>query len=299
MKNFLLKLLIFFLICAALDVAVGYASTSLQRSSKGGLTHKDEFIKNIMNADVVIMGSSRASHHYVSNLLADSLGCSVYNAGMDGKGIIMNYGVLLEITRRYDPKTIIYELTPSFDWEMGDNEKYLAHLRHAYGITGIDSIFWNVNLNERIKMLSNSYRANSLVPHLIYDNIVAQNDTLNGYIPLWGVYKPMTEGKESSDIGTDDVNNLDPLKAEYLKKFINLCYGRNIELIFAISPTINYSQDNFKIGKELAKENNLRIIDYNEMNTSFSDEKLYQDKSHLNNNGAILYSKEVLKKINN
>ena len=291
--------MLFFLICAVLDVAVGYAATALQKSSKGGLTHKDEFIKTEMNADIVVMGSSRASHHYVSNLIADSLGCSVYNAGMDGKGIIMNYGVLLEITKRYNPKTIIYELTPEFDWVKGDNEKYLAHLRHAYDITGIDSIFWEVNLNERIKMLSSSYRNNSLVPHLIYDNLIAQIDTLNGYIPLGGVYKPSEIRKESTENFTKE-DDVDLLKARYLQRFINLCVDKDINLIFAISPIFPNSGHNYEFGEEMARNNDIKIIDYRKMNTSFkfNDKKIYQDRYHMNNDGATLYSSMIISYLN-
>lgn len=297
MRRFIIKILIFFSICGTLDILVGYASNYLQKTSKGGLTQKDEFIKSKMNADIVIMGSSRASHHYVSNLMADSLDCSVYNAGMDGKGIIMNYGVLLEIIRRYNPKTIIYDLTPDFDWNKGDNEKYLSHLRQAYDIVGIDSIFWNVNSNERIKMLSKSYRANSLVPHLIYDNVVAKIDTMNGYIPIWGIYHP-TDPKKEKEKNSEE-RNIDQLKAIYLQQFINQCNERNINLVFAISPILKSSKSMFIYGKEIAKKNNIKIIDFHNMKCTFDEEKLYQDNVHLNNAGANKYTLEIIKYLKN
>ncbi len=301
MKKFIIKVLLFFCLCSLLDIMVGYASTSLQNSSKGGLTQKDEFIKSKMDADIVIMGSSRASHHYVSNLMADSLGCTVYNAGMDGKGIIMNYGVLLEITDRYTPKTIIYDLMPAYDWILGDNEQYLAHLRHAYDIKGIDSIFWNVNPNERIKMMSNSYRANSLVPHLIYDNIIAHKDTLNGYIPLLGIYRPQIGDKGDTEVFKVDGNqdSIDPIKVKLLNRFINLCKEKNINLIFSFSPIFQSSEDMATYGKNFAKSNEIRMLDFREMGTSFKDTALYQDNSHLNNTGAQLYTLEVVEVLRN
>lgn len=297
MKKFILKTLLFFAICVVLDTCVGFASSTLQKSSKGGLTQKDEFIKNKMHADIVIMGSSRASHHYVSNLMADSLGCSVYNAGMDGKGIIMNYGVFLEITRRYTPKTIIYELTPDFDYLKGDNEQYLTHLRHSYDIKGVDSIFWNVNPNERIKMLSNSYRSNSLVPHLIYDNIVAQIDSLNGYVPLWNKVnkneiKRRTIKKNSVDYP------IDSLKVKYFQKMIALCQKKDIELIFAVSPLLIYMEDAYSFGFQLAASNNVKIIDAQQVMSDFKEE-LFQDDYHLNNDGATMYTLEVIRIIIN
>ena len=39
--------------------------------------------------DVLIMGSSRAHHHYVPEIISDSLGLSCYNTGKDGNGIIL------------------------------------------------------------------------------------------------------------------------------------------------------------------------------------------------------------------
>ena len=47
--------------------------------------------------DVLILGSSRAEHHYVSTILADSLGMNVYNAGIDGAEGINVQLPLLEI----------------------------------------------------------------------------------------------------------------------------------------------------------------------------------------------------------
>lgn len=233
MKKFILKTCIFLTICIILDIIIGIGTDFLHKSSKGGIIKKDEYIKDKLHADIVIIGSSRAAHHYVSNLLADSLGCTVYNTGIDGKGIIMNYGVLLEITNRYIPKTIIYELTPILDYLKRDNEKDLINLKHAYGIRGIDSIFWDVNHNERIKMISRSYRINSLLPAIISCNIFTENDTLNGYVPLWN----RLEGKRSNKVF--DTESLDTLKLKYLQKFINLCRKDSINLIFAISPSVS------------------------------------------------------------
>lgn len=292
MKKFIFKILLFFAICMVLDVFVGFASSSLHKSSKGGLTQKDEYIKNKMDADIVIMGSSRASHHYVSNLMADSLKCSVYNAGMDGKGIIMNYGVLLEITRRYTPKTIIYELTPDFDYMKGDNQQYLTHLRHSYDIKGVDSIFWNVNPNERIKMLSNSYRSNSLVPHLIYDNIVAQIDTLNGYVPLWNKVDKNEIIRTNIEKNIVDYS-VDPLKVKYLQKMIALCQEKDIELIFAVSPLLGNTMNIDCFIRAFSNSNEIKIIDCKEIKSSFNHD-LFQDTYHLNNEGAKKYTLAII-----
>ena len=48
---------------------------------KGFLTTWTDLYTNNINADLVIFGTSRAQSHFVSTIIADSLGISVYNLG--------------------------------------------------------------------------------------------------------------------------------------------------------------------------------------------------------------------------
>ena len=79
--------------------------------------------------DVILMGSSRASHHYVTQIITDSLGLICFNAGQDGNGIIMQYGRWKMISERYAPKVLIYDITPVFDLMENDNMTYIDHLK--------------------------------------------------------------------------------------------------------------------------------------------------------------------------
>lgn len=293
MKSFIIKLFIFSVLTILLDYSIGIASNYLQNNSKGGTTGKDNYIKNTLNEDIVIMGSSRAQHHYIPEIISDSLNKSVYNAGMDGKGIILNYGLLLEVLKRHKPETIIYELTPSFDWRNGDNTRYLPHLRLAYELSGIDSIFWDVDYTERFKMLSRSYRVNSLVPHLIYDNIHPQKDNNNGYVPNYGVYKGPNKYKKDYSIQKEVI---DSLKIKYINKLIDLCKKENIKLIFSISPAL-YDTEYYEYGRKIADINKLQLID-SYTSDQFEDYSIYQDENHLNDKGAQIYTKWIISKIN-
>lgn len=302
MRRFLIKILVFFAIAFIADFAVGKIVVNLQAKSKGGTTQKDYFIQNTLESDVIIMGSSRASHHLIPKQIEDSFKMTVYNAGMDGKGIILNYGLLIEITRRYKPRAIIYEITPWYDYIEGDNDQYLPHLRCAYNITGVDSIFWKVNPSERYKMKSNLYRVNSLVPHLIYDNILAKPDTFKGYSPLFGIYKLNDislddisyEGKQPSQTSKIDI---DSLKVGYLRKFVSRCEYENIKLIFSISPTYKSDMSIYDYGIKFAQDNHIPIIDYRDAEIMFQDSELFQDKHHLNYKGASIYTRYFIEKL--
>lgn len=283
MKRFILKLALFSAIIFLADYCVGITSDFLREHSKGGDTFKDKYIKDLINDDIVIMGSSRALHHYVAPMIADSVGKTVYNSGMDGKGIVTNYGLLLEILNRYTPETIFYELTSDYDFMVGDNETYLPRIRPGYDIPGVDSIFLAVNRNEKYKMLSNSYRANSTVPHLILDCILSPRDTLKGYEPLYNIMDTIGNARN------DTVPPIDPLKVRFFNQFIDLCKKNNIDLIFTISPDYFYNPEFYSFGKQLAQENNIPVIDTNTADT-ISDPSLFQDPGHLNHRGAEQYT---------
>ena len=64
-----------------------------------------------INADLLIMGSSRAWRHIDPNVLEDSLELSSYNLGMDGQHLPMQlwrYETLLK--KNHAPRVIVYSL---------------------------------------------------------------------------------------------------------------------------------------------------------------------------------------------
>lgn len=83
------------------DIVVGkagdYVMTILPADSgPSGQISKDNYRLNHVMTDVVIIGSSRGSHHYVSEMLRDSINqytgveYSIYNCAIDGKFINSN-----------------------------------------------------------------------------------------------------------------------------------------------------------------------------------------------------------------
>lgn len=53
-----------------------------------------EYIANKATDDIIILGSSSATHHYVLQIIEDSLGLSCYNCGEEGNGVVLAYGRL-------------------------------------------------------------------------------------------------------------------------------------------------------------------------------------------------------------
>ena len=130
MKKHLIKILLFLLIIVAIDVLTGLVCSRLTAMARGGDTARNEYICNGTSEDILVMGSSRAIHHYNPAVIDTVTGMSCYNCGQDGNGVILNYGRLHMILQRYRPRVIIYDVMPEYDLLAGDdNRKYLGWLR--------------------------------------------------------------------------------------------------------------------------------------------------------------------------
>ena len=125
MKRFCIRIIILFLLLVAIDFVLGHFLQFVTNQIRIGGQGRDNYIANLANEDILVFGSSKAVHHYNPKIIEDSLGMSCYNCGQDGNGIILDYGRLLMIKERHQPKTIIVDVNPSFDLILNDNHKYL------------------------------------------------------------------------------------------------------------------------------------------------------------------------------
>ncbi len=291
MKKFLIYVGLFFSLIFIIDLVFGVGARYLNSHAKGGDTYNHYYITEKMADSVVVFGSSRAIHHFNPKIIEDSLGMTAYNCGVDGNGIIFNYGRLLDITRRYKPSIIIYDVIPSFDMEEDDYSKYLQWLRRWYDHPGIPEIFPDVDSMEKYKMLSNLYRYNRFFLQMLSDNIKPRQElAYKGYKPI---YETMT-------VETDRTDHSKPaqwseLKLNYFQRFVNLCQKNNIKLVISFSPW--YRAGSSKIYDEFrsfAQKNELEILDFYTDTEITTNPALFADVSHLNNSGADKFTAKFM-----
>lgn len=301
MKKFIIRVILFFVIVAVIDIVFGKCCDYLYEHSKGGDTYKINYAVSEGCSDVLIMGSSRANHHYNSQILSDSLGLSVYNLGIDGSGAILMDGFYRLITQRYVPKCIIYELTPSFDFRKCDadvnNTRYLAQLKPYYRNECLSQIFDDIDAKERIKLNSGFYRYNTTFLNLIKFYVKGGQEGGNGFAPLQGVladYVPPTNRS---------IAEIDTLKIKYLHQFIKDCEKNGTQVIFVISPKYGgLSNDEFQPGIDVCKEDGYEVVDYYCDPQFGSTREYFKDSYHLNKEGAdaftIALAQRIKKKLN-
>lgn len=290
MKKFLVRILIFFVAVAIIDYLFGRFCDYLYSNSKGGDTYKINYAISEACPDVLIMGSSRASHHYNPQIIGDSLGMTVYNLGIDGSGIILMDGFYRLITKRHIPKLIIYELTPAFDIYKyaGDanNTRYLSQLKPYFKKECIKDIFANVDSKERIKLLSGLYRYNTQFINLARFYLFPEGERSDGFRPLYGEMK-----HTPSNASNDETEVVDHIKLMYLQSFIKECREKGVELVFVVSPSYGeISSDNYLPAFKLCRDSGIPILDHFCDSSFVNNRQLFKDSYHLNEKGANMFS---------
>lgn len=293
MKKFMIKLATFAMLMVAVDFTFGCVFTYLQNRAPYGNWQRLRYINCEMQDEVLIMGSSRASHHYVPQIIEDSLGMSCYNCGVDGNGIVMFLGNIKMFTERYTPKIIIYDVS-GFDTKPDDHTTYLGWQKAYYDHPGVKEIFLDVDRKEQYKMYSQLYRWNFKFVQLLTDNVAQFVRTEKGYKPLSGVmdYVP---GKDKNMI-TDAAEEYkyDDVKLRYMEEMMQICKDKGIRLIIASSPRYGATtSEEYAPVYAMADKYGFTIIDHYADSKFSADNKYFKDSSHMNKEGAEEFTKLV------
>ncbi len=302
MKKFVIKLLFFFVCVMIMDFAFGHFFSYLRVHAKGGSTANCEYIANSATEDIIILGSSRATHHYVPQIIEDSLGVSCYNCGEEGNGVILAYGRLKMLMNRYTPKLVIYEITPGYDYGVNEpNNRYLSYLRPYYS-KSIKELFDTFDDEfSSFKMKSKMYQNTSrLLPNIV-DNLIFRNNR-KGYEPLYGKIDVLNSQSKKSIQRDNKSFEVDSLKYRYLQSVVELCKVKGSRLIFMISPRYG-NVDQFLSDCEpafnLCKNNSVDLRNNINIPSISQRAEFFQDNGHLNYRGAIAYTQYLIPIIRN
>lgn len=296
MKKFIINILVFFAFVSVLDVIVGIVFGYLQSTRAEGRTGAEYYACMKSSEDIIIMGSSRATHHYIPEIITDSLGLSCFNAGQDGNGIILQYGRWKMISERYKPKMIIYDVTRGFDLETNDNMAYIDHLKPYCSDKEVKEYVSDLFPLEQLKLISRMYRYNYKFLEILSDCLQLKTYEQRGYIPLWGTIRARAiERAESNPIAI----NYDETKLHYLDCFASECKESGVKLVFVVSPYFAggaSNEETFSPVKEIAFTHGACYY-YLNKGEYVGRAELFKDSSHLNDAGARLFTKEIVEKI--
>ena len=245
-------------------------------------------------ADVLILGPSTANHHYDCRIIEDSLGLTCYNAGRDGQNIIYDAMVLEGFLTRCTPKMVVVDVTHSTlsdTWmsSLNDFNCYYGFLKPIDDI--IDSIGSPVN---RMKRLSNIYRYNKTWEWLLNAKIAKEVKDLDGY-------RPMPVNKSDANFHATvgrSMFKMDKRCRSYLDKIIRICSSNHIQLVFVNSPSLSIDKGNFDVDmRTFFSQNALTYLSWNGDTTYTNHPDLFYDMTHLNEKGAMAFTKDFVGKL--
>jgi len=290
LKQFGKRLAILLVLLIILDVITGKLLTPLYLNQQSGSAFKTVYAVEKCREPLVILGSSRAYHHYRTTVLEKRLGMEGYNLGRDGAGILYDYAIYNTICTRAIPKYLILDInmeefvSPSVTYEL------LYQLLPHYNKN--DYIKEVVNKRSRfecIKAQSSLYRYNSQLFYMLVYNYKSGEEE-KGYLPLFG------KMHDPADLPAEPEVQLDSVLVRYFEKLIQQAQANKTKVFVFISPTFN----SYKTDSKSALVTKAICRKYHVPFQSFVQDSLYRkhpeyfnDYSHLNIQGATLYSNRV------
>ncbi len=297
-KKLFWNLMLLLLLVFCMDRLMGIVLKKFYYNEKQGYTFLTTYSVNHAKEDLLILGSSRASHHYVSQMFEDSLGIKAFNIGRDAMDINYHTIMLKSVLSRYTPKIVILDISLIEFQDLEDQAtKNLQLVSALLPYISDNPIITNelnqFNKPEVIKAkLSMLYRFNSLLVPIVQHNLKIGNVEQLGYEPRYNTINYNVPPYEENR-----VRPIDSKKFNRLKEIIDLCENKGVKLYFVISPNRNKFRHNTI---ELTKTT-LRIYNYNVWDYSsdpvFQTNAYFHDTIHLNHKGALLFSSMIIAKI--
>lgn len=297
MKRFISYIILFVVAVVVIDQMVGYLSDYMVVHARSGSVKQLYDLCENNHYDMLVMGSSKAHHNYIPQVFSDSLGMSCYNAGYDGEGIILAYGILSLIDDDRLPELIVYDAKLQFDLyqidQDGDHTRYYSKLRPFYGRPEIGGIIRDISRIDYMKLHSGLYRTNGKLPGIISSFIRgSKEDPNNGFESAAGILNDSNVAERDYQLVVDS------LKVRYLCKFVKLANEKNVRLIVVFSPEFNtpYAAD-YQIIRDICTASGVTVLDYFD-SPEYQDIGLFTDHCHMNEKGARTFSMQLASAIN-
>ncbi|WP_374173992.1 hypothetical protein [Flavobacterium tructae] len=288
MKRFLIytaKILITVILIAVILDGL-YTTIFFQSKNRGKV--ESVFNSEARKYDVVILGSSRANNHFVSQMFEEK-GLKTFNYGMSG-GHLFEASLMLKlmIERKYEIKNVILEadLNLSNDQESdGVSAKFLPYIHNSKLIK--DHFSGQKNFNELYYIPFYRYiKFDSKIGFREIYNI-AGGKTTNALDNLG--YYPLVKHKKGNM--KNNIVNLNPLlKNKYYEEIKNICKANNINFIAVMTPMcenvvgMNYFDKVKKAYPEIHNYENVVV-----------ENKYFSSCGHMTDAGARMFTTRILK----
>ncbi|KQW97716.1 hypothetical protein [Flavobacterium sp. Root420] len=288
MKRFLIYIVKIFIVIALIAIVLDglYTAVFLQSKNRGKI--ETVFNSKEQKFDVVILGSSRANNHFVSQMFEDK-GLKTFNYGMSG-GHLFEASLMLKlmIERKYQIKNVILEadLNLSVDHQAeGISALFLPYIHNSKIVK--DHFKSQENFNELYYIPFYRYIKFDTKIGFRETFLTAVHKKTNALDNL-GFY-PLKKDKNGNM--KNNIVNLNPLPHnKYYEEIKNICTANNINFIAVMTPMcenvtgMNYFDKVKKVYPEIHNYENVVLED-----------KYFSSCGHMTDTGAKIFTARILK----
>lgn len=301
LSRFCIAVLIILISVAVVDSAIGkLMDWMLPQISNQGDTGKTYFSLYDVESPIVVVGSSRASHHYVTQIIEDTLGMPAYNVARDGCLFSYNCCVVNSILDRYSPKMIIWENGTDYLFNGFDDpleNLYPYYKRNKWVTSAIqEELPWT----EYVRLSSRIYQYNSVM-HRILMRYLRRNafydETEKGYMPLQPkLLKKALELKPTEF----EYRELSSTKIERFRAILSRAQEKGVKVVIVDSPMYRLCDVNNESAVEMRKICKMYgtlFLNNSQLPEFINHPEYFNDATHMNSVGSIPYTKYVLRQI--
>lgn len=298
MKKLIIYLVSVLALVVLIDVVLGIGLDSYIRTHRlPGDSESIDYTLKDLDEEVVILGNSVVLNSLMPDVLTDSLGLSVYNSASNGQELNF-FKTLLDamVGRGHRPKVVVLGLRDNLFTTEGIGSRYsILTPYYGMGYAEIDSTLNSVSPYEKYFNRSTLYRYNTIWWRLLLYQFISPNEKgENGFIakPI----PPYPPKKGSADM----ISEPRPERLAQLKDIIETCRREKIQLVGIFPPIYTDRSADTKITAEVKRqfaEAGFPILD-NQADAFFlAHPEYFFDETHLNKDGALIYSRETASKL--
>jgi len=308
MKSFIKQILIFFLPLIFLSIVLDYIiSNQLKKSNTHAFREYpvwNDIHSGNINADLLIMGSSRAWRHIDPNVLEDSLELSSYNLGMDGQHLPMQlwrYETLLK--KNHAPRVIVYSLDffmLTHTNELFNKDQFLPYLLFDFNAEKQLKDYIGFDYFDYRLPLIRYCGANKALSHTARISLLPKSNKKGRVKGFYAEDKKWNQDFEKVKAQMTSYNaTIDATILIQFDQYIKKCKENKIQIVLVYSPEYFEGQNFVSNRKEvitafeqLANQNEINFLNYSSDTISFQ-KSLFYNTTHLNKTGAELFSKKL------
>ena len=272
-----------------------------------------------IDADILVLGSSRAWVQFDPKVFNDSLGKTCYNLGEDGSNVFLQYLRFKEYCANNSHPEVVVWSVDMFSYKNGDNG-YPTYRYYPYML--FNTNMYNL-LIEKGKIGTNGTKF--FMPFLRYLNPMsfrsAMSERNNNYVEKFGMsFQLNSEGnfRENGYRGLDvvwedsfgrgeDIHSY-RIEIDYdlyhlMKSTVEDLLRKNVDVFLVYAPeyidgqaVIENRDTIMSLFKQLANETGVSLFDYSKDDISFQ-RNLFYNNQHLNITGATLFTQHLVSEL--